>query len=256
MIEIRNVVMDYPLPRRFRELPLLPFIKPKYKRALRGVNLVLNDGDRVAFLGPNGAGKTTLLKLIGGLLFPTEGSISVDGKDTVKDNDAVRASVSLVMNEERTFYWRLTGRQNLEFFGALEDMQGKALKERIDMLLELTGLKDAGTALVGTYSSGMKQRLAIARGLLTDPAVLILDEPTRALDPGAAADMNAFLVEGLNRDLRKGLLVATHRLDEAALMCNRLCVVKGGTIRRDSTLAEVKAAYADVLDFYTEGVEG
>ncbi len=246
--------MDYPLQRRYRELLLHPFAKPMRKVALGGVDISIKAGERVAFLGPNGAGKTSLLKLISGLLFPRRGSLTVGGHDTSRDNDAARASVSLVLNEERSFYWRLSGRENLEFFGALEGLRGRVLKRRIDEVLELVKLGEGAERSVGAYSSGMRQRLSLARGLLTDPQILILDEPSRALDPLAAAELVSFLVESLHRGLDKTLLVATHSLHEASLLCDRLCVLVAGNIKQDSSLEKAQRDFPSLMDFYVKAV--
>lgn len=253
MIQVSGVGMQYPLPMRYREMLTKPFGPVKTKRALAGVELSIAPGERVAFLGPNGAGKTTLLKLIAGLLLPSEGRITVGGFDTVGANAEARKLVSLVLNEERSYYWRLTGRENLEFFGVLENLRGPGLKRRISEVVELTRLGDYVDREVGGYSSGMRQKLALARGLLADPEILILDEPTRALDPLASAEMVEFLMV-LHRQLDKCLLIATHRLEEAEALCTRLCVLAGGGLRADRPLAEVQGRYSNLLDFYTEGV--
>jgi ABC-2 type transport system ATP-binding protein len=222
--------------------------------ALKGVNLEIRPGERVGFLGPNGAGKTTLLKLVAGLLLPGSGSVVIDGADTIRENNRARKSSSLVMNEERSFYWRLTGRQNLEFFGALENLSGQRLKTRIQELLDLVGLGGSADKRVGTYSSGMKQRLAIARGLLSDPEILILDEPSRALDPEAAEELISLVLTTLHRDLSKTLLIATHRLDEARILCDRLCVLSRGSLTADTDLEAVLQNWGNLLDFYQEKV--
>ena len=255
MIELSNVGMLYPLPKRYREFVTKPFSPRTVKRALENVSLTISKGERVAFLGPNGAGKTTLLKLISGLLLPTEGQIKVSGYDTLKDCEMVQKTVSLVLNEERSFYWRLTGRENLEFFGILQGKTGSILKQKMAEVIEVSALGDAIDRQVGSYSSGMRQRLALARGLIADPDVLILDEPTRALDPLAAAQMAEFLIETLHLRMNKSLLIATHRLEEAEFLCDRLLILAGGQLHRDENLSDVKNKYPSLLDFYTEGVQ-
>lgn len=254
MIEVKNASMDYPLPKRYRDLLLGPFYKPSVKHAVRDINIAISQGERVGFLGPNGAGKTTLLKLIGGLLYPTSGAIFVNGIDTQKRQDRAAKCVSIVMNEERSFYWRLTGRENLEFFGSLDGLHGKVLRSRIDELLEMVGIAGDLKTQVGAYSSGMKQRLAMARGLLSDPSILILDEPTRALDPVSAQEFSEFLVESLGKDMKKSLLIATHRLEEASMLCTRLCVLKDGSIRADKTVDGIDRSYPNLMAYYLEAV--
>ena len=158
LIVIEDVSMAYPLPLRYREMLRGPFSRRRTKIALHDIDLTVRKGERVGFLGPNGAGKTTLLKLIGGLLLPSRGTVSVNGCDTRTQGMEARKRVALVMNEERSFYWRLSGKENLEFFGALQNLHGPELRKRIDAVLELVGLRDAQKNLVGTYSSGMRTR--------------------------------------------------------------------------------------------------
>ena len=164
MIQIKDVSMRFPVPKRY--VDYLLFKESNYFNAITDINLDISEGDRVAFLGVNGAGKTTLLKLIGGLLYPTSGEIDVNGYNAIKDNLRARKSVGFVLNEERSFYWRLTAVQNLEFFGVLDNLKGLDLTNKITALLKLVGLGDAQHKLVATYSSGMKQRLALARGAI------------------------------------------------------------------------------------------
>jgi ABC-2 type transport system ATP-binding protein len=183
MISVAVTLMSYPVPRRYRELLLRPLRPRAENDALRDVRLDIEDGESVALVGPNGAGKTTLLKLLGGLLYPTAGTVQVGGLDTVRENLALRRLVGLVINKERSFYWRLPGCENLEFFGVLENLEGAALRSRIEALLGRVGLSQAAHRRVSDYSSGMRQRLAIARGLLADlpRADLLLHRRARAV---------------------------------------------------------------------------
>ena len=229
MITVENVTMKYPVPKKYIELITQPFSKKKYT-ALRNINLHIEEGDKVAFLGANGAGKTTLLKLIGGLLYPTAGRCVVNGYDTIKDNFKARQRVGFVLNEERSFYWRLTGKQNLEFFGSLDNLYGDRLSEKVSGLIKLVGLEDAKGKRFAGYSSGMKQRLAIARGLISNPDILILDEPTRTLDPISAEDVGNIITERIHRRTKKTLLIATHSITEARTLCNKICIMKKSRI--------------------------
>ena len=252
MIIFKDVYMDYLRHKRFREYILKPFKKLKRFRALNCINVKINQGERIAILGPNGAGKTTLLKLTAGLLLPSKGKVLVNNYDTLKENDMVRKSVGMVMNEERSFYWRLTARENLEFFGALENMYGQILKDQINELLEFVGLQDNIDKKVSDFSSGMKQRLAIARGLLSSPENLILDEPTRALDPVASVELIDFIKKNLNKDKNRTLLLATHNLEEAQEICNRVIIINNGQIKSDKKIDEINTK--NIKEYYLSEV--
>lgn len=248
MIVIRNVSMCFPVPRRY--VDYLLFKKKNYNKVLKEINLEINYGDRVAFLGINGAGKTTLLKLIGGLLYPTMGDIEVSGFNTIKDNLRSRQHVGFVLNEERSFYWRLTAVQNLDFFGTLDDLEGADLQNKITELIQLVGLEGAQHKMVATYSSGMKQRLALARGLLRNPKILILDEPTRTLDPQAVQDIKELISKKIHDNTERTLLIATHRFDEAEELCNKVCIMKNGKMMSFRSVEEIKSLYGSIEHYY------
>ncbi len=229
MITAENIYMHYPVPKKYIEYITKPFKQDKFT-ALHGLNFKIETGDRIAFLGTNGAGKTTFLKIIGGLLYPTSGNLNVNGHDTTKENLKARKNVGFVLNEERSFYWRLSGKQNLEFFGTLDNLHGDELQYKVQELIRLVGLEDAQNKLFAGYSSGMKQRLAIARGLLSDPDILILDEPTRTLDPISAEDISHIISDRIHSKKGRTLLIATHSLTEAQALCNKACIMKKGRI--------------------------
>jgi ABC-2 type transport system ATP-binding protein len=250
VISVRGVIMRFPIAKRYREIALHPFCPRRLCTALSGIDFAVAKGDRIAILGPNGAGKTTLLKLIGGLLFPTEGNIVVSGFNTIHHNTAARKSVGFVMNEERSFFWRLSGAQNLQFFGALDNLRGAELDDRIRQLIELVGLDAAGDKPVAEYSSGMKQRLALARGLIAEPEVLILDEPTRALDPVACDDLMELIMARLYRDSGKTLLIATHRFEEALKLCNKVLIIDSSRLKALDYIEDVLAEGAGLSEYY------
>lgn len=249
MITAENIYMHYPVSKKYIEYFTKPFKQDQYT-ALHGLNLTVESGDRVAFLGANGAGKTTFLKIIGGLLYPSSGTLLVNGYDTSKENLKARQNVGFVLNEERSFYWRLTGKQNLEFFGSLDNLYGEKLNEKTQELLNLVGLEKAQHKLFAGYSSGMKQRLAIARGLLSDPDILILDEPTRTLDPISAEDISHIISERIHRQKGRTLLIATHSLKEAEILCNKVCIMKQGQIQYYSGLKETLNQYSSLKRCY------
>jgi ABC-2 type transport system ATP-binding protein len=231
MISVENATMRYPIPKRYREHLLHPFRPARRVLALYEANVKIADGDCVALVGPNGAGKTTLLKMIGGLLYPSHGQVLIDGVDTIEDNLNARLKVGMVINEDRSFYWRLTGAQNLEFFGVLENLSGDPLQERIATLLTLVGLSKAGyEKRVSDYSSGMRQRLAIARGLLADPEVLLLDEPTKSLDLIGASDIRQLISDKIRGEKKRALVVATNQLADVTGLCDYLFIVSSGRV--------------------------
>jgi ABC-2 type transport system ATP-binding protein len=250
VISVRDVTMRFPITKRYREWVLAPLRQRESFTALRHTTLEIQSGNRVAVMGPNGAGKTTLLKLIGGLLFPTEGEVVVNGFSTLNRNASARKSVGFVFNEERSFFWRLTGWQNLEFFGALDNLSGAHLRDRIHYLIRLVGLEKAANKVVSGYSSGMKQRLALARVLIAEPDVLILDEPTRALDPLACDEMVELLLADIHQNSNKTLLIATHRPEEAMTLCNKVMIIDGGHLKGFDSLTDVASNGATLLDYY------
>lgn len=250
IISVRDVTMCFPIAKRYRELFFHPLRPRRVCTALSGATFEVEKGDRVAVMGPNGAGKTTLLKLIGGLLLPSKGDIFVNGFSTIAHDAPARKSVGFVLNEERSFFWRLTGAQNLEFFGALDNLWGEDLADRIRELMGVVGLEQAAGQPVESYSSGMKQRLALARGLIAEPRVLILDEPTRALDPIASDEMMDLIISRIYGDSDKTLLIATHRMEEAIKLCNKVLVIDRGRIQAFSSMADLNQEGITLPQYY------
>jgi ABC-2 type transport system ATP-binding protein len=185
-------------------------------------------------LGPNGAGKTTTVRMLTALIRPTEGTATIDGFDVREAPDAVRARVG-ILTESPGLYDKLPAIANLDFFGRLYGLVADLRAERIEHYLRLFSLWDRRDDVAGTFSKGMKQKLAIARALLHDPSVVFLDEPTAALDPEAAFVVRE-AIEKLQRAGRT-IVLATHNLDEADRLCDRIAFVRGGLIRVDSPAA-------------------
>ncbi len=199
-------------------------------RALHGITLSADHGEVLGLVGPNGAGKTTLLKVLATLIPPSEGTARVNGLDLVGEAQSVRRAIGLACGEERGFYWRLGGRANLEFFGGMLGLAPRTARVRADEVLDLVNLLPMALESVARYSSGMRQRLAIARALMGRPRVLLLDEPTRSLDPVASAGARA-LIRRLARQDGTTVLLATHNLEEAEHVCHRVVILVEGSVR-------------------------
>jgi ABC-2 type transport system ATP-binding protein len=237
--------------RSIRDLLTHPFRRAERVQALRGVDLQVREGEIFGLLGPNGAGKTTLLKIFSCLVLPDRGRAMVDGQ-SVEHENKVKPRIGLVHSDERSFYWRLSGRENLAFFARLYDVPRQRTKERIGELLTLVDMNEAADRRFSDYSSGMKQRLAIARALLHDPPILFMDEPTRSLDPASAMSLRAFVRDRLQRRDGKTILLATHNLREAESLCDRVAILVKGKVRQTGTVSEVRRWGVDERRFRLE----
>jgi ABC-type multidrug transport system, ATPase component len=209
--------------------------------ALGGVSFEVRRGEFFGLLGENGAGKTTLFKVLASLVTPDGGTVTVDGFDVVRDSSRVRRLLAPVIADERSLNWRLSARENLRLFAALHDLRGAAKEHRVSELMELTGIADTGDKMVGQFSSGMKQRLLIARALLSRPSVLLLDEPTRSLDPLGARRFRQFLREEIVARQGCTVLIATHKAEEALELCDRVAILDRGTVRAVGTPDELSS---------------
>jgi ABC-2 type transport system ATP-binding protein len=218
--------------------------KKKEIIALNGVNLSIQTGELFGLLGPNGAGKTTITRILSTILLPTSGTARVFGLDVVKSAGHIRPRIGLVFGGERGLYWRISGRDNLQYFANLYKMEPDISKKRIPEMLELVGMTERANERVETYSRGMKQRLHIARGLLHDPEVLFLDEPTMGLDPVAAREMRAVIL-GL-KQAGKTIFLTSHYMFEVDALCDRVAVIHQGKILTEGTPASLKNLVADL----------
>ncbi len=206
--------------------------------AVRGVSFEIEKGELFGLLGPNGAGKTTTIKMLITLLIPTSGSARVLGFDVVKDAREVRKRIGYVFGGERGVYERLSGYDNLRYFAELYGVPGREQKRRIESLLELVGLEGREHERAEGYSRGMKQRLHIARGLLHDPEVVFLDEPTIGLDPVGARELRATIAS--LTEAGKTILLTTHYMFEADALCDRIAVIAKGKIVAEGTPDQLK----------------
>jgi ABC-2 type transport system ATP-binding protein len=226
-------------------------------QALDGVSLDVGPGEVVALLGPNGAGKSTLIRILGTTVLPDSGSATVGGHDVVRDPVAARRSLGLMIGDERSHYWRISGRRNLAFFAALVGIPRHQATARATQLLDAVGLTDVADRPVLGYSSGMRSRLSLARALLADPALLLLDEPTRNLDPLAAARFRETAMQ-LAGERRTGILFATHDLHEAVAISTRILVLAAGRIvleepARGLDPGRLESAFLDAVESNRDG---
>ena len=198
-------------------------------QVLRGVDLELPRGQVLGLMGPNGAGKSTLLRLLAGLLIPDSGQLTVLGQQVQHAGVGFRRRVCYVVPDERSFSWRLTALQNLDFFASLYGLTGAPRRQRVERALELVGLTQDASRTVREFSSGMRQRLSLARGFLGDPELFLLDEPTRGLDPDAARELRQFL-RGEVLDQGITALVATHDPTEAETLCDGVVRLRQGRL--------------------------
>src|SRR5438046_773011 len=227
-------------------------------RAVDGIDLVVEPGEIFGLLGPNGAGKTTTMKMLATLLLPTSGTIRVLGIDPLERPREVRARLGAMLSGERSLYWKLTGRENLEYFAALYHVPPAETKERIARVLAAVKLTDRADDYVERYSTGMRQRLALARALLPNPPLVVLDEPTVGLDPQASRDLRDRV-----RELKaqgRTVLLTTHYMEEADQLCDRVAIIDHGRIVALDTPAGLKrtirAEEVVHLEIGLEGDEG
>src|SRR6184192_2213082 len=218
--------------------------RAKEIEAVRGISFAVEPGELFGLLGPNGAGKTTTIKMLITLLIPTGGSARVLGLDVVRQAREVRRRIGYVFGGERGVYERLSGYDNLRYFAELYGVPPREQKARIELLLEMVGLKGREHERAEGYSRGMKQRLHVARGLLHDPDVVFLDEPTIGLDPVGARELRATISTLV--EAGKTVLLTTHYLFEADALCDRIAVIAQGRIVAEGTPADLKRTVADL----------
>ena len=242
---VDHISKTYPAP----FLRLKKALKRKFKppvEAVRDVSFEVREGEIFGLIGPNGAGKTTLTKIIATLIQPTEGKVTVKGFDSVRHDVAVRRNVGLAGAEERSFYWRLSVEQNLQFFARLHGLSNGDATKRINDLLGMLQLEDSAKKRFAELSTGNKQRLSVARAMLADPPVLLLDEPTRSLDPLAAARMRA-TIKALAQDetRRVTVFLTSHNLAEVEELCDRVAIISKGEIKALDAPRNLRATHSD-----------
>jgi len=251
VLETHNLTKEF-IRRKGLSSPRRPLDKTVFA-AVKGISLSIERGEIFGLLGPNGAGKTTLTKMLCTLLLPSAGKASICGFDLVKQQSRVKSRIALISSEERSFYWRLSGRQNLDFFAALHGLSKETARQRITEVLEIVEMSDAADRRFQEYSTGMKQRMGLARGLIADPEIFFMDEPTKGLDPIAAWHLHEFIRNRLAA-AGKTVVIATHHLAEAEQICDRVGIMYGGELRASGGVKELTGD-ASLTDFFRDLVE-
>jgi ABC-2 type transport system ATP-binding protein len=231
--------------------PPLPWLRRALRRpqkkgvvALREITFEIEQGEIFGLVGRNGQGKTTLIKTIAGLVEATTGTVRVFGLDPIRDSQKVRQRIGLVTSDERSFYWRLTGMQNLLFFSRLHGFPSRDAVKKIQSLVEAFDLGGLVHRRFNEFSTGNKQRLSIVRALLTDPQLLLLDEPTRSLDPISADALRRLLVDWVKSEPGRTVLITTHNLEEVEELCGRVGILSHNSLVECATLSELRQKYA------------
>jgi ABC-2 type transport system ATP-binding protein len=202
--------------------------RPAPIQAVRNISLTLERGEILVLLGPNGSGKSTLLKLVATMLLPDEGRIEIEGNDAVRHPEQTVREVALAVTSERSFFPRLTARENMDFYAVLDEVPAALRSHRVDKVLEITGLTGVAGRMVQSFSAGMYQRLGISRALLKSPALLLLDEPSNSLDPDTASSFWSWVRESARAGIT--VVLATHSFEEAVNVGGQIAVLRQGEL--------------------------
>ena len=242
-VDIRNLVKSFPARRSVAEVVRHPLARSR-TTVIRGISFEVKEGELLGILGLNGAGKTTLLKILATLAAADAGTALVGGHDVSTDAQSVREIATMVTAEERSLNWRLSGLENLRLFAGLHRLAPAQASYRIGQALTAVDLSASARQIVATYSSGMRQRLLLARALLSSPRVLLLDEPTRSLDPLAAHEFRRMLRDVIVGQGKATVVLATHNAEEAFTYCDRVAVLHHGRLAAIGTSRALAARYA------------
>jgi ABC-2 type transport system ATP-binding protein len=244
-IRIDALTKRFPTRRSWPEMLRHPS-STTWHTAVNGVSCDILRGELFGLLGPNGAGKTTLFKMLTASTSPDNGTANILGYDAVTNAASLRRVVACVYASERNLYWRLSARENLRFWASLHRLYGAQARSRIDEVLDTVELTDTGEKIVAMFSSGMRQRLLIARALLSKPHVLLLDEPTRSLDPISARSFRQMLRQITGAD-GCTVVLATHNSEEAMELCDRVAILDHGRLLAVGTSKELSQIFGDQI---------
>lgn len=243
-IEVNNLKRSYD--------GTLGMAKKKVIEALKGISFTVDEGEIFGLLGPNGAGKTTTIKILTTMLAPTSGDAKIFDRKCFGEEKFIRDKINFIFGGERGLYWRLSAYENLQYFGDIYKVPGKVLKERIPKLIKMVNLGGREYEKVESFSKGMKQRLQIARGLINDPKILFLDEPTIGLDPIGAKDLRNIILK--LKEEGKTILLTTHYMYEADELCDRIAIINNGEVIDIGTSRELKQRHINDVNGSLEDV--
>ena len=250
MVRVRGLTKVFSHERRFGQI--LRGESAGSTTAVDDVSFDIADGEVFGLVGPNGAGKTTLLRMLGTLIVPSSGQASVAGFEVCLEAAQVRQCIGMVASNERSFFWRLTGWQNLRFFADLYHLDTRRAEHWIGELLELLDLSAIANQRFESYSTGTKQRFAIARGLLHRPQVLFMDEPTKGVDPKSSADIIALIRERVVNRARQTVIITSHNLREIEQLCQRTLIMEHGRVAYLGTTGDLKRTVMDTDTYRIE----
>lgn len=211
--------------------------------ALKNINIEIKPEKITGVLGVNGAGKTTLIKILTGQINPSIGEVILNGENIINNMNELKTKTNVISGTEKNIYWRLTAKENLEYFGSLYGINRKKLDHRIDDVLNLVKLEGSKDVPVEEYSKGMKQRLQIARGLINNPEYIFLDEPTLGLDIIIAKEIRDY-IKKLSHEEGKGILLTSHYMSEVEYLCDYIYILDNGEIITQGTMEEIKRKYS------------
>ena len=233
-IQVQNLSKTYRIP------SLLPFRTKRLTRALQDISFSCPQGKVSCILGPNGAGKTTTIKILAGLVEPDIGTVSLFGEPLSESPVSIHSRVGVLTPNERSFYWRLTGRQNLDFYASLYNLKGNDKKERVQKVLTDTELSQDADKPFRLYSAGMRQKLLLARALINRPSILLLDEPSTHLDPLMRVSVQKLIREYTDGEDKPTVLLCTHDLEEAEELSNHLIFLHEGSVKAEGTIESLR----------------
>ena len=245
-IRIAGLSKSFPERRPWFEMLRHP-LGARHVNVVQNVCCEIRTGEFFGLLGPNGAGKTTLFKMLMATTTPNAGTATILGHDVIEEPAKVRRLVGCVLATDRSLYWRLSAAENLKLFTALHGMRGPSARRRIDEVLEAVDLTDSGLKIVATFSTGMKQRLLIARALLAHPKILLLDEPTRSLDPISARSFREFLRTEIVDRQGCTVMLATHNSEEAMELCDRVAILDRGKLLAVGAARDLVQQFGDQI---------